>query len=265
MEPGGGQAGVWTRCLRLAPCSRLGLCCPHCASSPEGHRDPPSPATAPPQRQSQPGGDDKNWSASLDRRQKHTSSRCWEPIHHGAWDCICAPAGGRPVRAGCQGRAGTHRVASLPRPLPTHPFCTVCFTLNLHLPRPLSTPQLASYVPGMGGPSACTSCQVSRPLHREPTWASTVAFPHCIPKAGPLYTGGNGGWVTQGQSPARSASQAPLLIPGPSSFSLVSGEQPEEPCSQLWGPRAPPAPRRTCCSCGLLSLQARSTCASPAS
>lgn len=67
-------------------------------------------------------------------------------------------------------------------------------------------------------------------------WAGTVVFPQCIPKAAPLYTGGTGGWVTEGQTPARSASQAPLLIPGLPSFSLVSGEQPEGPCPQRRGP-----------------------------
>lgn len=122
--------------------------------------------------------------------------------------------------AACQARAGTHRAASSPRPLPTRPFCTVCFTLNPHLPRPLSTPQLAGYVLGMGGPQPAPRarragcCIESR---RGPAlWRSLI-----VSSRQPRFTqeeteAGGGGvlsWGTQGQTPTRSASQAPLLNP----------------------------------------------------
>lgn len=53
------------------------------------------------------------------------------------------------------------------------------------------TPRLAGCVTGVEQPLASTLCQITWPLHRELTWASTVALPHYILKAALLYTGGD--------------------------------------------------------------------------
>ena len=100
-----------------------------------------------PSRQSQPSGRLGNKrSASLDWRQKHASSWHWEPIHHGARGLQLGPCR-RKACAGSMSRPGWNpRGRQLAQtPARTRPLCTL-----LHPPP--APPQLAGYVPGMGGP-----------------------------------------------------------------------------------------------------------------
>ena len=90
--------------------------------------------TAPPQGRASPVGDWATrglqvWTGVRNTLVPGTGS----PFTTGPGDCSWAPAGGRPVRAACQGRAGTHGAASSPRPLPAHVPYALCFTLNPHL------------------------------------------------------------------------------------------------------------------------------------
>lgn len=145
--------------------------------------------------------------------------------------------------AACQARAGTHRAASSPRPLPTRPFCTVCFTLNPHLPRPLSTPQLAGYVLGMGGPQPAPRarragcCIESR---RGPAlWRSLI-----VSSRQPRFTqeeteAGGVGCSAGGPRARRQPGQPPRphsSTPRLSSFLLVPGELPRGAILSALGP-----------------------------
>lgn len=213
--------------------------------------------------------------------QKHSS---WHQVIHltvRSRDCRahCALTGRRATRAKCQSWAGNHSCDRLPtgpvslmQPGPSP--CTLSHHGPLH-PQAQSFPGLAGFTPQLGGcgpatgpPWAYPLCQIPQPLRVGSSHGPApcaVALPHCSPtshKKKLRLGGGCSGWGPRGQTPK------PRVLTTPHPASCLSLRRSPD-CALPHLEVAPSThcrpPGRACCSCWLLSLQARSTCVSPAS
>lgn len=273
MEPGGSQAGVWTQSLRLAPCSWPGLCGQHRASPGKGTRTHLPPSLLPLKGRASPAGD---WTRS--------GLQVWTGVRN-----TLVPGVESPFPRGPGTAAG---------PPPEEGLCGQHVKPGLEPTGPPARPDPCPHVPS--ALSALPSTRTSPGLSLLPSWpVMSLAWAglslHLVPGepaaalradvgqhcGGPsLYPQGSpalhrrklrlGGWGAQLGDSGPDANQVSLPGPTPQPqgcpASCLSQEScPEEPFSQLWGPHAPPSPKRPCSSCWLLPLQARSTCVSPAS